>query len=121
MSSEKITVTVDVKEGPAGPVFSFDVNPVIVKTNVAKITYKINDEQDLGYLFAGAVFPKKDQSPASVLADISSFKVKAAGSLLVLKDVNVVNGTIGLKLLLADAAGNIYETQDPQVKNDPTD
>lgn len=120
MTNEKVTVKVIVTGTPEQPIFSFVPEEVVLTQVAGKVTYQLDDKAGLGLLFAGAVFPVVDQHPSDIARDITSFKVKAAGTKLVLKDTNEDAGTIGLCLLLTNNDGQVFKTQDPQVKNEPT-
>ncbi|MPY23429.1 DP-EP family protein [Shewanella psychropiezotolerans] len=120
MTNKKLTVDVTVSGTPTNPVFHFNPETVTVTASDSKIYYLLNREQSLGLVLAGVVFPYNDQSPGSIVSDITSFKVKDAGYQLSVKDSNKNEGDIGMCLLLTNSDGEVFKSQDPQVKNRPT-
>ncbi|WP_394203556.1 DP-EP family protein [Shewanella waksmanii] len=120
MGDKKLDVMVWLTEIGGKVTVNFKPEMVTVTQMSSKINYLLDKEKSLGYSFAGAVFPIANQNPPSILDDVTSFKVKEGGYRLTIKDSNINAGIIGVKLLLVNAEGNIVESSDPQVKNDPT-
>lgn len=120
MTSQKLTVNVTVSGTADNPIFNFSPETVTVTAADSKVYYVLDKTQSLGLVFAGVVFPKNDQHPSSIVSDITSFKVKKSGYQITVKDTNLNEGNIGMCLLLTNSDGELFKSQDPQVKNRPT-
>lgn len=119
MSDNKIIVTVTITGETEQPIFSFSPSEVTAQQQKTKVVYQLDKQNNLGLIFAGAIFPIQNQQPSTIGQDITSFKVKNSGQQITITDNNKSPGTIGLKLILADTHGHLFVTQDPQIKNEP--
>ncbi|WP_076410554.1 DP-EP family protein [Shewanella sp. UCD-KL12] len=127
MSKNEIVVNVSITGDDTNPEFSFTPNPVVLTKPKAKVSYNIDPKNNLDLAFVGAVFPQQNErtpegdeiNPHSVLQDINSIKIKNAAQTLSIKDSNHDHGVIGIRFVFANKQGNTFESQDPQIKNQP--